>query len=101
MTTIQYKLSGINTEECGDGKRRLKGDVNFEEAKQIAGFLTPVPGGVGPMTVAMLIRNTFQRALAAKMNVKELNFWHFNFHFRPNSPMDLWWHPQGNGIYDR
>ncbi|MCO6450502.1 MAG: bifunctional methylenetetrahydrofolate dehydrogenase/methenyltetrahydrofolate cyclohydrolase FolD [Caldilineales bacterium] len=37
---------------------RLVGDVNFEEAKEVAGFITPVPGGVGPMTIAMLLRNT-------------------------------------------
>lgn len=37
---------------------RLCGDVDFDEAKEVAAFLTPVPGGVGPMTVAMLMRNT-------------------------------------------
>lgn len=42
----------------------LKGDVAFEEASQVAGFITPVPGGVGPMTVAMLLQNTLQAALA-------------------------------------
>jgi methylenetetrahydrofolate dehydrogenase (NADP+)/methenyltetrahydrofolate cyclohydrolase len=36
----------------------LRGDVDFEEAAKIAGFITPVPGGVGPMTIAMLMRNT-------------------------------------------
>jgi methylenetetrahydrofolate dehydrogenase (NADP+) / methenyltetrahydrofolate cyclohydrolase len=41
---------------------RLVGDVNFEEAKEIAGFITPVPGGVGPMTIAMLMRNTLRAA---------------------------------------
>ena len=34
------------------------GDVNFDEAKEVAGFITPVPGGVGPMTIAMLMNNT-------------------------------------------
>lgn len=43
-----------------DGK--LYGDVNFEEAKIKAGFITPVPGGVGPMTIAMLLRNTVTAA---------------------------------------
>ncbi len=43
-----------------DGK--LKGDVNFEEAKGIAGYITPVPGGVGPMTIAMLLSNTLLAA---------------------------------------
>jgi 5,10-methylene-tetrahydrofolate dehydrogenase/methenyl tetrahydrofolate cyclohydrolase len=40
--------------------RRLVGDVNFEEAKEVAGFITPVPGGVGPMTIAMLMKNTLR-----------------------------------------
>jgi len=42
--------------------RRIVGDVDFEEAKRVAGYLTPVPGGVGPMTVAMLMDNTLQNA---------------------------------------
>lgn len=41
---------------------RLVGDVNFDEAKEVAGFITPVPGGVGPMTIAMLMRNTLRAA---------------------------------------
>jgi methylenetetrahydrofolate dehydrogenase (NADP+)/methenyltetrahydrofolate cyclohydrolase len=46
-----------------DGK--LCGDVDFDEASQVAGLLTPVPGGVGPMTIAMLIRNTARAAALA------------------------------------
>lgn len=42
--------------------QRLVGDVNFAEAKEVAGFITPVPGGVGPMTIAMLMANTFRAA---------------------------------------
>jgi methylenetetrahydrofolate dehydrogenase (NADP+)/methenyltetrahydrofolate cyclohydrolase len=42
--------------------QRLVGDVNFEEAKEVAGFITPVPGGVGPMTIAMLMNNTLRAA---------------------------------------
>lgn len=42
--------------------QRLVGDVCFEEAKEVAGFITPVPGGVGPMTIAMLMRNTLRAA---------------------------------------
>lgn len=42
------------------GKSRLVGDVDYEAVRQIAGHITPVPGGVGPMTVAMLMRNTFK-----------------------------------------
>jgi methylenetetrahydrofolate dehydrogenase (NADP+)/methenyltetrahydrofolate cyclohydrolase len=41
---------------------RLVGDVNFESAKEVASFITPVPGGVGPMTIAMLIFNTLESA---------------------------------------
>ncbi len=42
--------------------RRLVGDVHFEEAKDVAGHITPVPGGVGPMTIAMLLKNTLRAA---------------------------------------
>ncbi len=44
------------------GSKRLVGDVDYESALQIAGAITPVPGGVGPMTIAMLIRNTLRSA---------------------------------------
>lgn len=37
---------GINVEELPDGKRKLRGDVNYEQVKEVAGYLTPVPGGV-------------------------------------------------------
>jgi 5,10-methylene-tetrahydrofolate dehydrogenase/methenyl tetrahydrofolate cyclohydrolase len=52
---------GINAIEDKNEKRgyKLVGDVCFEEAKQVASFITPVPGGVGPMTVAMLMKNTW------------------------------------------
>jgi methylenetetrahydrofolate dehydrogenase (NADP+) / methenyltetrahydrofolate cyclohydrolase len=49
---------GINREADGT----LVGDVEFETAKQRAGWLTPVPGGVGPMTVASLLLNTLEAA---------------------------------------
>jgi methylenetetrahydrofolate dehydrogenase (NADP+)/methenyltetrahydrofolate cyclohydrolase len=48
--------------EQPDGTRKLLGDVAFDEAVEIAGAITPVPGGVGPMTIACLIRNTFVSA---------------------------------------
>ena len=48
---------GINRTESG-----LTGDVDFASASQVAGAITPVPGGVGPMTIACLIRNTFAGA---------------------------------------
>ena len=40
----------------------IRGDVKFDEVKEVAGFITPVPGGVGPMTIAMLMRNTARAA---------------------------------------
>lgn len=49
---------GINRVEAGDGKTRLVGDVDFAAASMVAGAITPVPGGVGPMTIACLLRNT-------------------------------------------
>jgi methylenetetrahydrofolate dehydrogenase (NADP+)/methenyltetrahydrofolate cyclohydrolase len=53
---------GINRITGKDGKKRTVGDVDFDAVKQVAGFISPVPGGVGPMTVAMLLRNTVQSA---------------------------------------
>jgi methylenetetrahydrofolate dehydrogenase (NADP+)/methenyltetrahydrofolate cyclohydrolase len=49
---------GINRAEDG----RLVGDVNFNSVKNVAGYITPVPGGVGPMTIAMLLKNTIESA---------------------------------------
>ena len=53
---------GINRVPAEDGKSRLVGDVAFEEVSRVAAAITPVPGGVGPMTIACLIRNTFVSA---------------------------------------
>jgi methylenetetrahydrofolate dehydrogenase (NADP+)/methenyltetrahydrofolate cyclohydrolase len=53
---------GINRLPTADGKGRLVGDVAFVEAAEVAGAITPVPGGVGPMTIAMLMRNTLVAA---------------------------------------
>ncbi len=53
---------GINRVEDPSGKARLVGDVAFAEASAAAGALTPVPGGVGPMTIACLLRNTVEAA---------------------------------------
>lgn len=53
---------GINRIDAGEGKTRLVGDVEFDEAKEVAGAITPVPGGVGPMTIACLLRNTLVAA---------------------------------------
>ena len=53
---------GINRSPSDDGKGRLVGDVAYGEAVEVAGAITPVPGGVGPMTIAMLMRNTLVAA---------------------------------------
>ena len=53
---------GINRIDAGEGKTRLVGDVAFEELAEVAGAITPVPGGVGPMTIAVLLRNTLVAA---------------------------------------
>ncbi|MEH1814343.1 MAG: bifunctional methylenetetrahydrofolate dehydrogenase/methenyltetrahydrofolate cyclohydrolase FolD [Nostoc sp.] len=50
---------GMNRVTDANGKSRLIGDVHFESTADVAGFITPVPGGVGPMTVAILLENTF------------------------------------------
>jgi methylenetetrahydrofolate dehydrogenase (NADP+)/methenyltetrahydrofolate cyclohydrolase len=52
---------GINRNEAG----KLCGDVDFDELRKVAGWITPVPGGVGPMTIAMLLANTYDAARAA------------------------------------
>lgn len=51
---------GINRIDLGDGKSKLVGDVAFNSVSEIASYITPVPGGIGPMTVAMLLSNTVQ-----------------------------------------
>jgi len=55
---------GMNRIDAGAGKTRLVGDVAFAEAVTVAGAITPVPGGVGPMTIACLLRNTLVAAHA-------------------------------------
>jgi methylenetetrahydrofolate dehydrogenase (NADP+) / methenyltetrahydrofolate cyclohydrolase len=61
---------GVNeVGKAADGKRILKGDVAFEEASQRASAITPVPGGVGPMTITMLMKNTV-RACKVHHNLK-------------------------------
>jgi methylenetetrahydrofolate dehydrogenase (NADP+) / methenyltetrahydrofolate cyclohydrolase len=56
---------GIQRATGPDGQSRLVGDVAYAEAAEVAGAITPVPGGVGPMTVACLLRNTLEAARAA------------------------------------
>ncbi len=53
---------GINRQIMPDGAKRTVGDVDFDAVREKAGFITPVPGGVGPMTVAMLLQNTLRSA---------------------------------------
>lgn len=53
---------GINRIASDDSKGRLVGDVDFAEAEAVAGAITPVPGGVGPMTIACLLKNTVEAA---------------------------------------
>jgi methylenetetrahydrofolate dehydrogenase (NADP+)/methenyltetrahydrofolate cyclohydrolase len=57
---------GINRVPAENGKSRVVGDVDYAEAMQVAGALTPVPGGVGPMTIACLLLNTLRAACAQK-----------------------------------
>ncbi len=59
--------------------QRLVGDVAYDEAKNVASFITPVPGGVGPMTVAMLMKNTvisaqraFDKLISCKWTLRHL-----------------------------
>ncbi|MEO9339391.1 bifunctional methylenetetrahydrofolate dehydrogenase/methenyltetrahydrofolate cyclohydrolase FolD [Mesorhizobium sp. SB112] len=61
-TVIDVGINRIAAPEKGEGKTRLVGDVAFAEAEKIAGAITPVPGGVGPMTIAMLMANTLVSA---------------------------------------
>jgi len=56
---------GINRTTGSDGKKRIVGDVAFAEASKVAGAITPVPGGVGPMTIACLLVNTLRAACAS------------------------------------
>ena len=56
------RIPARDPEAAAAGKTRLVGDVAFDEAREVAGWITPVPGGVGPMTVACLLQNTLTAA---------------------------------------
>ena len=72
-TVIDVGINRIDAPEKGEGKTRLVGDVNFEEAQQVAAHITPVPGGVGPVTIANLLRNTVIAACRQKgLDVPEI-----------------------------
>ena len=64
-TVIDVGINRIPAPEKGEGKMRLVGDVDFAGAANVAGAITPVPGGVGPMTIAMLMANTLIAASLA------------------------------------
>ena len=57
-TVIDVGINRIDAPEKGEGKTRLVGDAHFESCAAVAGAITPVPGGVGPMTIACLLANT-------------------------------------------
>jgi methylenetetrahydrofolate dehydrogenase (NADP+)/methenyltetrahydrofolate cyclohydrolase len=57
-TVIDVGINRVPAPDKGEGKSRLVGDVDYLEASTVAGAITPVPGGVGPMTIAMLMANT-------------------------------------------
>ncbi|MCB1416024.1 MAG: bifunctional methylenetetrahydrofolate dehydrogenase/methenyltetrahydrofolate cyclohydrolase FolD [Nitratireductor sp.] len=59
---IDVGINRIDAPERGEGKTRLVGDVDYAGAAEVAGSITPVPGGVGPMTIAMLMANTLASA---------------------------------------
>ncbi|GAA5627786.1 bifunctional protein FolD [Brucella sp. NBRC 12953] len=61
-TVIDVGINRIPAPEKGEGKTRLVGDVDFADAEKVSGAITPVPGGVGPMTIAMLMANTLTAA---------------------------------------
>jgi methylenetetrahydrofolate dehydrogenase (NADP+)/methenyltetrahydrofolate cyclohydrolase len=60
-TVIDVGMNRLTPEEAGN-KSGLVGDVDFAAASEVASAITPVPGGVGPMTIAMLLRNTLEAA---------------------------------------
>lgn len=62
---------GITRVKTADGNYRLVGDVDYDGVKEVAGHITPVPGGVGPMTVAMLMKNTVTAAMRNQKDAKQ------------------------------
>ena len=62
-TVIDVGINRVDAPEKGEGKTKIVGDVAFDEVQKVAGAITPVPGGVGPMTIACLMVNTLQAAL--------------------------------------
>ncbi len=64
---IDVGINRVPAPEKGEGKTKLVGDVDFAAASRVAGSITPVPGGVGPMTIAMLLANTVAAAREASV----------------------------------
>ena len=69
-TVIDVGINRIDAPEKGEGKTRLVGDCHFDSCAEVAGAITPVPGGVGPMTIACLLANTVTAACRAN-NLQE------------------------------
>lgn len=65
-TIIDVGINRIDAPEKGEGKTRLVGDADYAASAEVAGHITPVPGGVGPMTIACLLRNTVLAACARR-----------------------------------
>jgi methylenetetrahydrofolate dehydrogenase (NADP+)/methenyltetrahydrofolate cyclohydrolase len=63
-TVIDVGINRVPNPAKGEGATKLVGDVHFAEAREVAGAITPVPGGVGPMTIACLLANTLRAACA-------------------------------------
>ncbi|MEO0983367.1 MAG: bifunctional methylenetetrahydrofolate dehydrogenase/methenyltetrahydrofolate cyclohydrolase FolD [Pseudomonadota bacterium] len=63
---IDVGINRVPAPEKGEGKTRVVGDAAYAECAEVAGHITPVPGGVGPMTIACLLRNTLQAARARR-----------------------------------
>lgn len=63
---IDVGINRVPAPEKGEGKTKLVGDAHYESCAEVAGFITPVPGGVGPMTIACLLRNTVLAACARR-----------------------------------
>ena len=62
---IDVGINRVEVDVDGEKKAKLIGDVNYEEASEVAKAITPVPGGVGPMTITMLMANTLRSARLA------------------------------------
>jgi methylenetetrahydrofolate dehydrogenase (NADP+) / methenyltetrahydrofolate cyclohydrolase len=65
-TIIDVGINRVPAPEKGEGKTKLVGDAHYQSCAEVAGFITPVPGGVGPMTIACLLRNTVLAACARR-----------------------------------